>query len=391
MVGMNPLKFLEEVQYEYMVNTFGEIVNYDKMYSDGHFFDFLQQEYNFKHGDEEILRKSLQNMRSEQVISRYENPYYYGYFKDIISDIHRMKDRFMDCEEQEIPLFGTVEFDMFYAQIRCPDSTMPPIILFYSGIIQFAHDITNTLTKAFPIQNKDKEKIVFSMEPEQIIKSIESNKWIERRFTDIVLSIFLYGSVDMCDVSQPEDDYLYRKFSNALADSFLTFIVAHECAHYYLGHLGETAAKAIVTIGKVQYENIIPDWEQEFDADYIGALLTIPVLLEKKMDIQVILGGIYVAMWMLSIIESLRIQGKEGATSHPPAKDRLLQVKEKLQKIMQNDLYVLEVYDVLFSALWERFTVISKSVENKVLAGRPMAEVTYSQIKEAIYEGETMG
>lgn len=190
----------------------------------------------------------------------------------------------------------------------------------------------------------------------------------------------------MCDVSQPDNDYLYRQFSNALADSFLTFVVAHECAHYYLGHLGKDTIKGIVTVGKVQYENLVPDWEQEFDADYIGALLTIPILMEKKMDIQVILGGIYIAMWVLSIIESLRIKGGSGETTHPPAKDRLFQIKTKLQKIMQDDLHVLNVYDILFSDLWERFSIIAKDVEDRVLAGRPAAEVTYDQIKEAIYQ-----
>lgn len=386
MVGMNPLEFLEEVQREYMVSTFGEVINYDEMYSNGSFFDFLQQEYNFKCEDRNKFIKSLHEMRSGHVISRYENPYYYKFFMDIITNIHKIKDAFMDCHGLDMPLFGTVEFDMFYAQIRCPNSDMPPIILFYSGIIQFAHNITNVLTKAFPIQVLDEEKITFGMEPEKIKDSIKSNKWIERRFADIVLSIFFYGNVDMCDVSQPENDYLYRQFSNALADSFLTFIVAHECAHYYLGHLGKDAIKGIVTVGNVQYENLVPDWEQEFDADYIGALLTIPILMEKKMDIQVILGGIYVAMWVLSIIESLRIKGGSGEATHPPAKDRLLQIKAKLQKIMQDDLHVLDVYDILFSDLWDRFSIIAKDVEDRVLTGRPAAEVTYEQIKKVIYD-----
>lgn len=106
----------------------------------------------------QFLLKSLYEMRSENVISRYENPYYYKFFNDIISNIHEIKDEFMDCGELDMPLFGTVEFDIFYAQIRCPDSDMPPIILFYSGIIQFAHNITNVLTKAFPIQVSDTEK-----------------------------------------------------------------------------------------------------------------------------------------------------------------------------------------------------------------------------------------
>lgn len=385
MVGMNPLEFLEEVQREYMINTFGEILNYDKMYSDGSFFDFLRQEYNFKYDDRDKLMRSLHEMRSRHLISQYENPYYYKYFEDIISSIHRIKNQFMDCVEQDMPLFGTVEFDLFYAQIRCPDSTMPLIILFYSGIIQFAHNITNVLTKAFPIQIMDGEKITFSMEPEKMQDCIDNNKWIEKRFTDIILSVYFYGNVDMCDVSQPENDFLYRQFSNALADSFLTFIVAHECAHYYLGHLGETAVKGVVTVGKIQYENLIPNWEQEFDADYIGALLTIPVLLERKMDIQVILGGLYVAMWTISIIESLRIKNGKGETTHPPAKDRLLHIKKKLQVIMQNDLHILDIYDMLFSTLWERFVIISKDVEDKVLAGRLVAEVTYEHIKNIIY------
>lgn len=385
MVGMNPLEFLEEVQREYMVSAYGDVIDYDEMYSNGNFFNFLQQEYNFKCEDRDKLIKSLREMRSRHVISRYENPYYYKFFSDIISNIHRIKDAFMDCHGLGMPLFGTVEFDMFCAQIRCPNSDMPPIILFYSGIIQFAHDITNVLTKAFPIQVLDGEKITFGMEPEKIKDCIKSNRWIEKRFTDIVLSIFFCGNVDMCDVSQPENDYLYRQFSNALTDSFLTFIVAHECAHYYLGHLEKDAVKGIVTLGKVQYENLVPDWEQEFDVDYIGALLTIPILNERKMDIQVILGGLYVAMWVLSIIENLQIKGGSDKTTHPPAKDRLLQIKEKLQKIMQTDLRVLEIYDMLFSDLWERFSIISEEVETRVLAGRPMAEVSYEQIKKVIY------
>lgn len=385
MVGINPLEFLEEVQRAYMISTFGEIISYDEMYSNGSFFDFLQREYNFKCADREQLMKSLREMRSEGVVSRYENPYYYKFFADIVCSIHSIKDIFLDCNKSDMPLFGTIEFDMFYAQIRCPDSNMPPIILFYSGIIQFAHDITNVLTKAFPIQALDEGKITFTMEPEKIEDCIRSNKWIEKRFTDIVLSIFFNGNVDMCDVSQPENDYLYRQFSNALADSFLTFITAHECAHYYLGHLEKDAAKEIVTVEAVQYESIVPNWEQEFDADYIGALLTIPVLMEKGMDVQVILGGIYVAMWMLSIIESLRIKEETSRTTHPSAKDRLLQIKGKLQRIMQDDLRVLEVYDVLFSVLWERFTVIAKDIDDRILKGCPVSEVTYKQIKEAIY------
>lgn len=386
MVGMNPLEFLEEVQREYMVSSFGKVLNYDEMYSANGFFEFLQQEYNFMYEDIGELLKSLRKMRSENVISRYENPYYYKYFNDIISNIHEIKDEFMDCGKLDVPLFGTVEFDIFYAQIRCPDSDMPPIILFYGGIIQFAHNITNVLTKAFPIQLSDTERIIFSMDPEKIIDCIQHNSWIEKRFTDIILSISFYGNVDMCDVSQPENDYLYRQFSNALADSFLTFIVAHECAHYYLGHLGKDAVKEVMTVGKVQYESLVPDWDQEFEADYVGALLTIPVLMKRKMDIQVILGGIYVAMWTLSIIENLRIKGRRSEATHPPATDRLIRIKKKLQTIMQDDLHVLEVYDILFSDLWERFSAIVKDVEDRVLTGRPITEVTYEYIKEVIYQ-----
>ena len=74
MVGMNPLEFLEEVQREYMINTFGEILNYDKMYSDASFFDFLQKEYNFKDCDRDKMMRSLHEMRSRHMISQYENP-----------------------------------------------------------------------------------------------------------------------------------------------------------------------------------------------------------------------------------------------------------------------------------------------------------------------------
>ncbi len=103
------------------------------------------------------------------------------------------------------------------------------------------------------------------------------------------------------------------------------------------------------------------------------------------MDIQVILGGIYTAMWILSIIENLKVRDGTGETTHPPAKDRLMRMKGKLQEVMRTNLCVLEVYDKLFSVLWKRFSVIAKDVEAKALAGRPIAEVTYKQIKNIIY------
>ena len=84
MVGINPLEFLEEVQRAYMISTFGEVISYDEIYSDDSFFDFLQREYNFKCDDREQLMKSLREMRCEGVVSRYENPYYYKFFADII-------------------------------------------------------------------------------------------------------------------------------------------------------------------------------------------------------------------------------------------------------------------------------------------------------------------
>ena len=43
MVGMNPLEFLEEVQREYMVSTFGEVINYDEMYFDGRLLIFYSR------------------------------------------------------------------------------------------------------------------------------------------------------------------------------------------------------------------------------------------------------------------------------------------------------------------------------------------------------------
>lgn len=91
-------------------------------------------------------------------------------------------------------------------------------------------------------------------------------------------------------------------------------------------------------------------------------------------------------MCILSVMESLRIKDGEGKTTYPPAKGRLLQIKKKLQKIMQDDLHMSEAYDMPFSVLWDRLAVIAKDVEDRVLAGRPIAEVKYEQIQEAIYQ-----
>lgn len=227
---LEPLEFMEELQKEFMLKTFGEIINYDEYYQTDDYLDFLCKTYNFKY-DKDSLNADMKKIRAGDMVSRYENPYYYSFFCDIVGDIHKMKDNFLTCEEDTHPIIGTVEFELFTAQIRQPKSDKSPIIIFSSGIIQFAHIITNLLTKAFPIEIREHSQVLVDMDIKKILTIVQGNRWIEQRFSELCTCVLLTRNVRLCSLDQPQDNRTYRLISNRLADAFLTFIVAHECAH----------------------------------------------------------------------------------------------------------------------------------------------------------------
>lgn len=363
------IRFLEDIQSAYMKRAYGKVIDYEKEFNFDKFFDFLCDTYHFKISDRDKVLGELNMMKTAHLISRYENPYYYRFFNDILTAMHDIKDKFLDCSEVEYPVFGTVELEQFSAQIRSMDGGNRPIILFSSGIIQFAHIISNLLTKAFPICEATDTHIKFDLDPKKVLDIIQNNRWIEKRFTDLVMCMFLTNNTEQCDTDQPQNDNLYRTFSNSLADSFLTFIVAHESAHHYLGHMKIEHTKKMVTVQNIVYEQIELNWQQEYEADHIGALLAIPVLLQKKVDITQAVSGIYVAMWSMSIMESLHNGKNSGTTTHPPAVERRNAIKTKMEQAIGCELEILRVYDILLSTLWERFQKIAEKIESIILQG----------------------
>ena len=51
---LKPLEFLEELQKEYMLKSFGEIVNYDEYYQNDDYLNFLNNTYNFSYDKNSI-------------------------------------------------------------------------------------------------------------------------------------------------------------------------------------------------------------------------------------------------------------------------------------------------------------------------------------------------
>ena len=65
---LKPLEFLEELQKEYMLKSFGEIVNYDEYYQNDDYLNFLNNTYNFSY-DKNSLNEDMKKMRAKNVIS----------------------------------------------------------------------------------------------------------------------------------------------------------------------------------------------------------------------------------------------------------------------------------------------------------------------------------
>lgn len=85
----------------------------------------------------------------------------------------------------------------------------------------------------------------------------------------------------------------------------------------------------------------------------------------------------------INIIECLQIIPEDRISfTHPSGKKRLIELKNKLEKILKTDLTVLDIYDQLFSILWDKFINTFQNIEKQVLESERQRLISYEKIKE---------
>lgn len=305
----------------------------------------------------------VQEMLNASVLkTKYQNPYTYGILNDIVQSIEKIKaDIFRNMDlDIKMPCFGTVDYDVFSAEI-CAANCDEKLIIISDGLFTFANLISKIMTQIFPLE-KDDDIQRFSADIEKIKRQIEDNKEIKLRFFDLMLACIVTKEPPR---AKPYIiDFRLNALLSVIRESFEIFVVAHEYSHSILGHLEDkkiNSTSKIEELSDSEIKEIFHSWEDEIMADVYGAGITLAIMNKKKFDPYVSMLGIIVCMnsfVLFDKIEQLR-QGNSDkqkiSKSHPSGAMREKFVEQ--QYFENKDLGLFKMIDTLFADLWDEFEV----------------------------------
>ena len=169
--------------------------------------------------------------------TKYQDPYTYSILYHIVQDIEAIKgDVFKGIDLNiKMPCFGTVDFNMFSAEI-CSPMCDDKLIIISGGLLTFANLISKIVVQMLPIEVTDKGQ-QFSTRKEDILEHIENTPEVKLRFFDLMLACLITGEPPKARQYFPP--LHLGTFLHMVRISFETFVVAHEYSHSVLGHLDD--------------------------------------------------------------------------------------------------------------------------------------------------------
>ena len=203
------------------------------------------------------------------------------------------------------------------------------VIAFEDGLFTFALLLGKVVAQAFPYQIEAAGGIRFSTESKDISEIIESNPSVVQRFIEAVTAYTIYGKPGRAPTYILQDRY-QSAVSSMLTSALELFVLGHEFGHILLGHLTSAKRRAsVLPSGESDAEEVMYDWAQEYQADYIGAVLTVRAKQQlEKLDLALSFWGtdlFFSGMEVMDKAVSLLRFGDETRIqlgSHPPHAER---------------------------------------------------------------------
>lgn len=336
---------------------------------------------------------TLEKQLNEVVLNtKYQDPYMYIVLNDIIQGIERIKaDVFKGMDlDIKMPCFGTVEYDMFSAEICAPNCD-EKLIIISNGLFTFANLISKVIAQVFPLE-KSNNMQSFSTDIEKILRQIEDNTEIKLRFYDLMLACLVTR-----EPPRARQYFIDSRLNGLLAiirESFEVFVVAHEYSHSILGHLEDKkihSTSKIDDLSDSEIKEIYHSWEEETAADLYGAGITMAIMNRKGIDRYVSMLGIIVCMNSLELfekIEMLRL-GKPNerkiSKSHPPGLVKEAVIEQQYFK--DKDISLFDAIDQIVSNLWQDFSTFFEKLNGSIerTLKRNVYEIPFGVTQEVMY------
>lgn len=354
---LNAYEFLELIQKKYLeLKGRNQPLQFDKSVE-----DFIKNAW------KDIDVSQMYSVMEEQMhriipCTKYQAPHTYFLLYNIIQDIEKIKTDIFKHTDLDIrmPCFGTVDYDIFSAEICAPNCN-EKLIIISDGLFTFANLISKIITLAFPFEVTDKY-LTISTDMKEIKKYIENHTEVKLRFYDLMLACLL--SREPPRAKQYFINHELDAMLSTIRDSFETFVVAHEYAHSILGHLEDKKINSTASIDELrdsEIKEIFHSWQDEVDADIHGAGITLSVMAEKGYDPYVSMIGIIVCVNSFELFDKIEVlrsgntKERKLSPSHPPGSVREKLIEEAYFE--DQDIRIFETIDTIFSDLWNDFVV----------------------------------
>ena len=259
------------------------------------------------------------------------------------------------------PLLGSIHTEKFNAcAISIPESN-ESIILYESQFFIIIGRFVKIIVQCFKdISPLDKDFRV-STDKQNILEIINGDELIKSQFKDLVLGFILEKNV------RETKSYAIREANNAIGNILLEaihfFVMGHEYGHIYMRHF-DSCDIAQLQISNIMGHQMIPKWEEEFDADKIGFYISIQAMKNAGYKEEFSLIGASIFFSLCQLVDRaycIKYNGHENfhelKGSHPPSSERINKIKTILNDQFNNEqlelaLYLPTAIEEIVNLLW---------------------------------------
>jgi hypothetical protein len=225
--------------------------------------------------------------------------------------------------------FGTLFTESFNACAIYLRESNEHLIVFEMHLFFFLNRMTKILASCLVLEGLQGEQFKFSIRPEQMKANINSNPDIQLGFNELMAAFILDNEITSVPVTVLP--YQLHSIHGIMLTSVESFVMGHEYGHVLKKHAINSNSEALFINQSLAIKSN-PNWEQEFEADKIGIVLSTIAQSQFQLgtDFSLLGAGIYFSLESI-IGEAMQIKHNTRAldqsqVSHPPSKERLERV-----------------------------------------------------------------
>ncbi|MCH5142444.1 MAG: hypothetical protein J1G07_01850 [Clostridiales bacterium] len=338
------------------------------------------------------------NQMYSDLPTKFQNPLTYSLLKDIIKNIKDTVEKNSEelslkfkIENNYFPIFGTVSMGQFSAQICSPKNSNDSLIIFSDGLFGFANLISKVIASCLPCVKDKDGGLSYSTDKNNIKNNIKHDNLLIVRFIDLMFAYMMREDPHRAQQYLIDKEHLY--LSELIRDSFEIFVAAHEYAHYALGHLSDSTSEKLFDFSSEKIEAISYKWKQEFEADELGAYLTVLYMGSRGIDTFLSGLGIWVCLSVIEVIEKLKATYEDKdldlvnfSTTHPPIslrKEFLIKHYSEIQAAKKFFDSIDYVFNILWNCFYKFFDFIKELQQKTKL---DISDLNFETIQHLLYK-----